>query len=288
MGQAAQISPTSDVVEEPAANSVAFRVRREKAALFAKILQQMETISGLLRVGCAASDASRVEATPIAADKLNLRPLLDPVRRRLNAAGFQHVHHLAALEIHDDGSVGRPFTPAPVVDRNHAQSFALTAPPGMALQAPENRSVAGLHAKLGQQSFADQTAPRRGQIVGRSRAPAASSRRTAPRSQRPPGKSFGSADRCGISSGLSGVRSSYRRPGSEDPEVDAHASYAANWTFLRNPGRSVPRCPRPLRPNARHGTPRSPRLRRGPTPISLSSSSARYAGPSDHVKPARK
>src|SRR5271165_2292680 len=108
--------------------------------------------------GCAASDALRVEAAPIAADELNLRLLLEQVRRRLNRAGLQPVHHLAALEIHDDRSVSRPSAPAPVVDRNHAQSFALTVPPGRALQAPENRGVARLHAKLGQQSFADQAA----------------------------------------------------------------------------------------------------------------------------------
>ena len=126
--------------------------------ILAKILQQMETISHLLRVGCAASDALRVEAAPIAADELNLRPLAEPVRCRFNRAGLQHVHHLASLEIHDDGSVSRPFAPAPVVDRNRAQAFVLTAAADMLLQPPENRGVADLYTKLGKQAFADQAA----------------------------------------------------------------------------------------------------------------------------------
>ncbi len=76
----------------------------------------MEAISDLSRLRCALTRSVRIRTSAIAADNLDSKVSLEPVRHGGSRAIRQQVHHLTTLQVHDDGPVIHAFPPSPLVD----------------------------------------------------------------------------------------------------------------------------------------------------------------------------
>jgi hypothetical protein len=126
---------------------------------FPQVLQEMESVSDLPRMGRSLARAPRIQAAAIAADDFDLRMLPKPFGCPGGCTILQNIDDLAPLEVNDYGSVSATLSPAPIVDACHPYRRLRAETRDLPLQMPQNGVVAGRHAKTLHQSFS-RSAPR--------------------------------------------------------------------------------------------------------------------------------
>src|SRR5208283_5467563 len=106
----------------------------------------MEAVGDLTRLRRAFMGALGKRTATIAADHLDVRMLLKPIRCRARRTNRQKVDHFPPLQVHDDGSVSGALAPRPVIDPDHP-NVCLRAPLLCSpLEMAQNRIIAGRHA----------------------------------------------------------------------------------------------------------------------------------------------
>jgi hypothetical protein len=114
----------------------------------------MEAIGDLPRLRRAFASALSERATAITTDDLDFGMLLEPIRCSRRGAIRQYVDYLAPFQVHDDGPIGGPLAPSPIINPDHpnacigAPRFCLT------LEMAQDRIVARRHANALHQAFA--------------------------------------------------------------------------------------------------------------------------------------
>ena len=121
---------------------------------FAQVLQQMKAISDLSSLRRSLPNALCVKTAAVAADDLDFRMLLDPIRSLLGGAGFEHVCNDPTFKIDNNRSVIKTFAPAPIINRDRAQRSAVATFRCMTFELPQNRIVADGHRQSRQQLLA--------------------------------------------------------------------------------------------------------------------------------------
>lgn len=119
----------------------------------AQVLQNMKTIGDLQRLRRASSRALGERTAAIAADDLDARLPLEPVRDHARGTIRQKVDYLPLFQVHDDGSISGAFAPRPIIDAHHSNirfGAARLRPP---LETPQDCVIAGRHADAPHQPF---------------------------------------------------------------------------------------------------------------------------------------
>ena len=86
-----------------------------------EILQQVEPVRDVDRVGRARSPAFGVGLSAVATDDLHPRMRVEPRRERRGLAIGQQVNHAPALEVDEDRAVALAAPHRPVIDAEHAR-----------------------------------------------------------------------------------------------------------------------------------------------------------------------
>src|SRR5918992_2786247 len=89
----------------------------------AQVLHQVEPIDDLDSLGRPLPNPLSIEATAIAANDLDARVCLQPLRDRGGRALREQIHHLMALESTHDGPEPSASPPGPFVDPNDPWSL---------------------------------------------------------------------------------------------------------------------------------------------------------------------
>ena len=120
---------------------------------FPKVLQQVEAIRDLSRLWRTLACGVGIKTSPIAADNLDLRMLLEPVSRGSGRAIRQQLHPLTTLQVHDDRPEIRAFPPSPFIDAGDTDQGRVGLRSNAFLHAPQDRGVAHRHAEPAHQSL---------------------------------------------------------------------------------------------------------------------------------------
>ena len=95
----------------------------------AQVLQNMEAVGDLPRLRRAFMRALGERTAAIAADHLDVRMPLEPVRCRARRTIRQKIDHLSPLQVHDDGPISGALAPCPIIDTQALErSFRRGAP----------------------------------------------------------------------------------------------------------------------------------------------------------------
>ena len=81
-----------------------------------QVLDEVKAVGHLTRLRCALRRCDGIQAAAIAADHLDLRTRPEPSSCGVRPTIGQQVHHLAALQVHDQRAVCAALAPTPVVD----------------------------------------------------------------------------------------------------------------------------------------------------------------------------
>jgi hypothetical protein len=120
---------------------------------FAQVLQEMESVSDLPRLGCTLARALRIQAAAIAADDFDLRMLAKPFGCPGGRAIRQHIDNLAPLQVDDDSPVSATLSPTSIVDACNPYSRLRMETGDLPFQMPQNGIVADRHAETFRQPF---------------------------------------------------------------------------------------------------------------------------------------
>ena len=109
----------------------------------AQVLQNMEAVGDLTRLRRAFMRALGKRTAAIAADDLDVRMPLEPVRCRARGTIRQKVDHLPPLQVHDDGPISGALAPRPIIDAHHPNVF-VSARRAFARRLRQRRIVSSL------------------------------------------------------------------------------------------------------------------------------------------------
>jgi len=112
----------------------------------AQVAKQMPAIRNLNRLGRASARALREVASAVAANDANRGMRLQPGCEGLSFGIGQHIDGLVAFQIHDQGTIGAPFTHRPVIYANDLW-FGQRCEGQSTLQSQQGRRTDG-HAEL--------------------------------------------------------------------------------------------------------------------------------------------
>jgi hypothetical protein len=87
----------------------------------AQVAQQVPAIRHMTSRGCPAPDALPVHLSPITGDNLHTRMGAQPGGNGGSLAVRKEIDNSVPLQIHDDGAVGAPSAPRPLVDADHTR-----------------------------------------------------------------------------------------------------------------------------------------------------------------------
>ena len=124
----------------------------------AQVLQNMKTIGDLPGLRRAFPRALGERAAAIAADDLDVRMPLEPVRRHARGTIRQKVDYLPLFQVRDDGPVSGALAPRPIIDAHHSNIRFSAARLRPLFETPQDRVVAGRHADALHQPFPRATA----------------------------------------------------------------------------------------------------------------------------------
>ncbi len=113
----------------------------------------MEAVGDLPRLRRAFMCALGEGTAAIAADDLDVRMLLEPVRCRARRTIRQKVDHLTPLQVDDDGPISGTLSPRPIVNAHHSHARFGAARLCLTFEAAQDRIVAGRHADPPHQPF---------------------------------------------------------------------------------------------------------------------------------------
>ncbi len=119
----------------------------------AQVLQNMKSIGDLPGLRRAFPRALGERAAAIAADDLDLRMPLEPVRRRARGTIRQKVDYLPPLQVDDDGPISGALAPRPIIDAHDPNIHCGAARLRLSFETAQDSVVAGRHADALHQPF---------------------------------------------------------------------------------------------------------------------------------------